>query len=225
MLISQFCHAKEPENWKLVKHDRKKGIEIYLRVLSDGNIEFKGITYIKTSLNSIVALFEDTDSLHKWLYKTKKVTILKRLNDKENYVYSIHNMPFLFSNRDSIVHTTVAQDPESYTVTIRGKATPDYLPEKKGFVRVRQVESFWRFEPQENGNVRIVFQGYGDPGGKIRIWAALKIEIEMVHINDHLGIFRHIKPGCQGVDGSPFGGLPRIGWILIDPWNAVAAGK
>jgi len=167
LLISQFCHAKEPENWKLVKHDRKKGIEIYLRVLSDGNIEFKGITYIKTSLNSIVALFEDTDSLHKWLYKTKKVTILKRLNDKENYVYSIHNMPFLFSNRDSIVHTTVAQDPESYTVTIRGKATPDYLPEKKGFVRVRQVESFWRFEPQENGNVRIVFQGYGDPGGKI----------------------------------------------------------
>ena len=166
LLNSQFCYSKGLENWELVKHDQTNGIDIFLRTLPDGNIEFKGITSINTSLNSLVSLFDDKGSMHKWLYRTKKVTVLKELNNKEDYVYSIHNLPFPFSDRDSIVHTTITQDPESLLVTIRGKAKPDYSPEKRGFVRVREVESFWSFEPQNNGKVRIIFQGYGDPGGR-----------------------------------------------------------
>jgi hypothetical protein len=135
--------------------------------LPGGNIEFKGITSINTSLASIVALFDDAGSMHKWLYRTEKFVVLKEVSNKEDYVYSIHNMPFPFSKRDSIVHTTITQDPKSLLLTIRGKAKPDYLPEKRGFVRVREVESFWSFEPQNGGNVRVIFQGYGDPGGRI----------------------------------------------------------
>ena len=167
LLNSQFCYAKGLEDWELVKHDEMSGIDIYLRVLPGGKIEFKGITSINTSLNSIVALFDDAASMHKWLYRTEKFIVLKELNNKEDYVYSIHSMPFPFSKRDSIVHTTIMQDLKSFLVTIRGKAKPDYLPEKRGFVRVREVESFWSFEPQDDGNVRIIFQGYGDPGGRL----------------------------------------------------------
>jgi hypothetical protein len=101
------------------------------------------------------------------VYRTEKVIILKEINHKENFVYTVHTMPFPFQKRDSIVHSTIEQDPESLSVMIRGKATPDYLPEKKGYIRIRAVESFWSFEPQHNGDVRITFQGYGDPGGSI----------------------------------------------------------
>jgi len=165
LLNSQFCYAKGLENWELVKHDEMSGIDIYLRILPGGNIEFKGITSINTSLNSIVALFDDTGSMNKWLYRTEKAIVLRELNNKEEYIYSIHNMPFPLLKRDSVVHTRIMQDPNSLLVTIRGKAIPDYLPEKRGFVRVHEVESFWTFEPQRDGNVRIIFQGYGDPGG------------------------------------------------------------
>jgi len=167
LLNSQFCYAKGLEDWELVKHDEMSGIDIYLRVLPGGNIEFKGITSINTSLNSIVALFDDTGSMHEWIYRTEKIIVLRELNNKEDYVYSIHNMPFPFSKRDAIVHSTIKQNPKSFLVTISGKAKPDYLPEKRGFVRIREVESFWSFEPQNNGNVRIIFQGYGDPGGSL----------------------------------------------------------
>jgi hypothetical protein len=38
---------------------------------------------------------------------------------------------WVYRKRDSIVHSTIEQDPESLSVMIRGKATPDYLTEKK----------------------------------------------------------------------------------------------
>jgi hypothetical protein len=66
-----------------------------------------------------------------WVYRTEKVIILKEINHKENFVYTVHTMPFPFQKRDSIVHSTIEQDPESLSVMIRGKATPGYLPEKK----------------------------------------------------------------------------------------------
>ena len=167
ILNSRFCYAKAVENWDLVKSDKVNGINVYLRILPSGNIEFKGITTLNTSLSSIVALFDDTDSMHRWVYRTEKVIVLEELSHKEVYVYTIHTMPFPFTKRDSIVHSYIKQDPKSLSVTISGKAKPDYLPEKKGFIRIRVVESSWNFEPQNKGGVRITFQGYGDPGGSI----------------------------------------------------------
>ena len=167
LLSSRFCYANAVGNWNLVKNDKANGIDVYLRILPNGNVEFKGITTLNTSLSSIVALFKDIDSMSRWVYRTKKVMVLKEISHQEVYVYTIHTMPFPFTKRDSIVHSTIRQDPESLTVTIRGQAAPDYLPGKKGYIRIRAVKSFWSFEPQAKGNVRITFQGYGDPGGSI----------------------------------------------------------
>lgn len=131
ILNSKFCYATPEENWNLVKSDKVNGIDVYLRILSSGNIEFKRITTLNTSLSSIVALFKDTESMPRWVYRTEKVIILKEINHQEKFVYTVHTMPFPFQKRDSIVHSIIEQEPESLSVTIGGKATPNYLPEKK----------------------------------------------------------------------------------------------
>ena len=158
---------KETEEWELIKEDEVHGITVYYRTLSTGNVEFKGVTYINCSLNSCVALFSDVDTMPEWAYRTEKVVRLKEISDREVYAYTIHTMPFPFEKRDSIVHSFLEQDPKTLAVTIRGKGEPTFIPRKEGFVRITAIESFWKFTPQKDGSVEVVFQGFGEPGGSI----------------------------------------------------------
>ncbi len=156
-----------PNGWKRVKTDEAADILIDLRTLADDNVEFRAETTIDTTLGALIALLKDTASLPEWLYRTESAVKLKRVSATESYVYSTHSMPFPLSKRDSIVHTTMTQDPETLSITVRGTASPDYLPEKKGYVRIRDSRSLWRFTPRPDGTVSVRFQGYGDPGGGI----------------------------------------------------------
>lgn len=163
-----FAQASDKNSWKTIKQDHDNAIEVYYRRLVSGNIEFKGITFINSSLSSIIALFDDVNMMPKWVYRTDEVIVLKEIGDKEAYAYTIHNMPFPLKKRDSIVHTIIDQNPNDLSVTIRGKAVPDYIPIKEDFVRIVDVKSFWKFIPVDNkGKIKVIFQGYGDPGGGI----------------------------------------------------------
>lgn len=155
------------DGWALKVEDPQNQISVYYRTHTSGNIEFRGITFIETSLSSLVACLQDVDSMPKWVYNLKSAKVLKKVSDVEAYTYTINSTPFPFSSRDSIVHTIIKQDPKSYQVTIRGKAVPDYLPEQKNLVRLTAVNSFWQFTPISTGKTKIVFQGFGEPGGNI----------------------------------------------------------
>jgi len=102
-----------------------------------------------------------------WVYRTEKVVALREISHKEVYAYTIHTMPFPFKKRDSIVHSFIEQDPRTLAVTIRGKGEPEYIPTEREFVRITTVESFWKFTPQKDGSVEVIFRGYGEPGGSI----------------------------------------------------------
>ena len=53
LLNSTSIHARTlVDNWEVVKEDKENNITIYYRTLETGYTEFKGITYINSSLNS-----------------------------------------------------------------------------------------------------------------------------------------------------------------------------
>jgi hypothetical protein len=65
----------------------------------------------------------------------------------------------------------------------------------------------------------------GDRIGECRIRITLHVEVEMIHINGPQGLFAHFYPGGEGVDRSPFGGLPVIAGVPVLPGQPVSARK
>ena len=174
LLISAFVlnstdidARKIDDNWQVVKEDKENNIIIYYRKLETGNTEFRGITYINSSLNSFVALIDDFDKMPEWAYRTEKVVKLRQISKQEAYVYTVHPMPWPFMPRDSVLLSHIDQNPQTLVVTIQGRAVPDYIPLNADYVRIRSGESFWQLTPKGENTIEVVFQGYGEPGGSL----------------------------------------------------------
>jgi hypothetical protein len=76
-------------------------------------------------------------------------------------------MPFPFRNRDSANLIQLTQAPSTKIVTINVSNAPAYIEPKNGYVRVPVAVSQWQLLPLDNGQVKITFSGYGEPGGSI----------------------------------------------------------
>ena len=158
-----FAH----ESWFLNKVDKKANINIYYRIRDSGNVEFRGEMTLETSLQSCVAILQDADSMHRWVYNVKQANVLKKLNEFEAYSYVVNSVPFPLTERDSVIHTILQQDKKTLAVTILGSSVPTYIPEEEKYVRIIEVNSYWKFIPLDKRSTQIIFQGYGEPGGNI----------------------------------------------------------
>ena len=166
LLASGLLHARtKAGDWELVKEDQGNDILVYYRTLESGNVEFKGITHLHTSLSSFIALLKDFETLPEWAYRTDKVVTLKQTSNTEAYVYTIHPMPWPFMPRDSVLLSHIDQNPQTFAVTVKGRAVPDYIPLNDDYVRISSGESFWQLTPVGENTLEVVFQGYGEPGG------------------------------------------------------------
>lgn len=153
--------------WKLVKTDSENNLKIYYKALPNGNVEFKGITYIESSMNSIVGLFMDFNSMPLWVYRTKTVEKLDQLSPTEIFIYAVHTMPIPFRDRDAVNFIRLWQDAESKVVTITISGRPDYIQENEDLVRVPVSEAKWQLSPMDEDIIEIVYSGFGEPGGSI----------------------------------------------------------
>jgi len=168
LLSSSFLHGSmNGGNWVLVKEDKSNDIVVYYRTLESGNVEFRGITHLRTSLSSFIALLKDFETLPEWAYRTDKVVTLRQTSNTEAYVYTIHPMPWPFMPRDSVLLSHIDQNPQTFVVTVKGRAVPDYIPLNDDYVRISSGESFWQLTPIGEDNIEVVFQGYGEPGGSL----------------------------------------------------------
>jgi hypothetical protein len=166
LCASGLLHARtKAGDWELVKQDEGNDIVVYYRTLESGNVEFRGITHVRTSLSSFIALLKDFETLPQWAYRTDKVVTLKQTSDTEAYIYTIHPMPWPFMPRDSVLLSHIDQNPQTLAVTVKGRAVPDYIPLNDDYVRISSGESFWQLTPIGEGTLEVVFQGHGEPGG------------------------------------------------------------
>ena len=168
LLASSLLHARtKAGDWELVKEDEGNDILVYYRTLESGNVEFRGITHLHTSLSSFIALLKDFETLPEWAYRTDKVVTLRQNSNTEAYVYTIHPMPWPFMPRDSVLLSHIGQNPQTFAVTVKGRAVPDYIPLNDDYVRISSGESFWQLTPMGEGTLEVIFQGYGEPGGSL----------------------------------------------------------
>jgi ribosome-associated toxin RatA of RatAB toxin-antitoxin module len=176
LLLIAFIFPNMSGAWELAK--KGDGITVYTRsVIGSGFKEYKAAMKIKASLSSMVAIVEDVSAYPSWIHTCKEGKLLKRINEKETYNYTINDAPWPVSDRDAAVHNKISQNPEDRVVTINIKGIPDYIPEKTGLQRVKKIEGFWRFTPLENGSVEVVYQVHTEPGGNLPSWLVNSIVV------------------------------------------------
>lgn len=157
--------------WELAKEDKKNDIRIYTRKVEGSSFkEYKAVMKIKASLASLVALVDDIAACPLWIDTCSEGRLLERVSPKESYTYTINEAPWPVSDRDAIVHNTISQLSPGGAVTIDILGVPDYVPQKKGLVRVSMIKGYWQFTPLENGFAEVIYQVHNDPGGDLPSW-------------------------------------------------------
>ena len=168
VLFSLRSHAQD--GWKFKTED--DGIRVYTRVVPNSN--FKAVKVnceLNATLSQLVAVIMDIKNSTNWAYHTKSAVILKQYSPADLYYHCIVAVPWPVQNRDFICHLIVKQNAQTKVVTIDAPCPADYIPEKPGFVRVKQSVGKWILTPINGGSkVKVDYTLSLDPGGNIPAW-------------------------------------------------------
>lgn len=176
------------DEWRLVKDE--DGIQVYLRERSDSQIqEYKGISIMQTSADSILAVFNDIDVCPIWFHQCENPLMIHRVSFLEHYGYQVSNFPFPASDRDLIANVRFDEDPNTKIFTIRLQAAPDYCDQRQtevckkvramNKIRITRSDGKCSIEPQQEGFVKVTWQHHVEPAGMLPDWLinALLVDI------------------------------------------------
>ncbi|MCB0655722.1 MAG: hypothetical protein KDC57_06265 [Saprospiraceae bacterium] len=162
-------NIKDATNWDLVTD--KKDMQVFTHKNQETSIKDIRITMTMHAAVPVVKeVLEDVEKYSDWVYKCEDPERLQTVSSKEFYYYVRSDMPFPASDRDLIIHSFHRIDPATGIYSSHSLASPDFLPEQNGVVRVRLFESYWTVTPNQDGTVQIDYRVRTDPGGYIPTW-------------------------------------------------------
>ncbi|MFC5698504.1 START domain-containing protein [Pseudomonas sp. GCM10022186] len=166
LLATSAVHAEE---WKLAKDE--DGIKVFLSDVPGSRYKaYRGVTTMKTDIATLRALQEDVAGSCAWIHECKEQKLVK-LDGPQSWTYTRFNTPWPVTPRDSVIHVTSQVGADgSVTRVLEGVA--NYLPEADGYVRVTQVDGFWKLVPRGSGEVEVTYQVHTEPGGSVPSWLA-----------------------------------------------------
>ncbi|SER51820.1 START domain-containing protein [Pedobacter rhizosphaerae] len=169
LFIFQHLMVYGQTDWRF--STEKDGIKVYTSILPQSKIKaVRVLCEVNASLSQITSLILDVNSGAEWVYQTKSSVLLKQVSPSELYYYSEVKLPWPLQNRDFIAHLTVTQHPKTKLVTINGPVAKDYIPEKKGIVRISESVGKWLLYPLAQNRCKIEYTLHVDPGGSIPTW-------------------------------------------------------
>lgn len=167
IFISETAIAQD-NSWKHKKSE--DGIDVYYRKVENSKInELKIETTVNSSIVSLVALLRDVPAYTEWVMNCK---VAERLESEtgERLYYSQIDFPWPLSDRDYVAKNQLSQDSVTKTVYSKLSVVPDYMPEKKGIVRIETLEINWKLTPVSPDKVKIDYHLISDPGGSLPSW-------------------------------------------------------
>ena len=165
-LSSISLEATGQAQWTLKTNE--DGIQLYTKSVPGSPYKaLKTVCTLQTSLSAVAAVLMDAGNSKEWVYGTSYSRLLKQESPTVTYFYAEMGMPWPVTNRDFIVKISLTQDPTSKVITVLAENQPDYIPEKKKLVRIRNSSGKWQVTPLSNRQVRVEYQLYVDPGGSV----------------------------------------------------------
>jgi len=170
-----FASAAHAEDWQTSKDE--DGIKVSLSEVAGSKYKaYRGVTTIKAPIARIQALQEDVVGACSWIHECKSQKLLKHEGDK-SWTYTQFKAPFPVTDRDSILEITTSKAADG-TITRQLKEVPTYQPEVQGYVRVAQVDGYWKLVPKGDNLTEVTYQVHTEPGGSVPSWLANKFVVD-----------------------------------------------
>lgn len=173
-LTAMLASVAQAEDWQVAKD--QDGIKVSLSEVAGSKYKaYRGVTTIKASMAKVRGLQEDVAGACAWIHECKSQKVLKHEGD-QSWTYTQFNTPWPVTARDSVLHITTSEAADG-SVTRKLEGVPNYIPEEKGFVRVAQVEGFWKLVPKGD-LIEVTYQVHTEPGGSVPSWLANKFVVD-----------------------------------------------
>jgi len=164
-LFTTHTHA---QGWSVAKD--KDGVKVKTRFIDGWSIkQYRATVTIKTTLSKAVDAYRDAKKRKKFMKRSIEVSNLKVVSKNEIITYNLGDAPWPVADRDNITRSVFSR-PKSNVVVVKMSSLPDYIPEKKGIVRVPRTMGHWRFTDKGNGYVEVEQQSVADLGGSVPDW-------------------------------------------------------
>jgi hypothetical protein len=165
----------QAEDWQVAKDEG--GIKVSLTDVAGSKYKaYRGETVINASIAKLRGLQEDVAGACAWVHECKSQKLLKHEGNKA-WTYTQFNTPWPVTPRDSVLEVTTEQGADG-SLTRKLEGQPKFIPEEQGFVRVAQVEGFWKFLPLGADRTQVTYQVHTEPGGSVPSWLANKFVVD-----------------------------------------------
>jgi hypothetical protein len=168
-LLASNSLFSQSDGWKLAKE--KDGVKVYTRVAENSKLkEFKTVADVNAAPEDLVQVLLNADEYPSWMANIKKSELVEQPTEDVFFAYSELSVPWPFDNRDNVIKSTITSDTKTGSYRVDMTMVPDYLPEKKGVVRIVEGGGYWAFTPNGDGTTNVYHEFFADPAGRVPAW-------------------------------------------------------
>lgn len=138
----------------------------------------KAVFTLEATLEDLISVILDVDNYHNWQYNTTHAHVVKMISDTELIYYSEVEAPWPINNRDMVVHLSIQKDVSPQSLIVSTHSIPDYIPLKKGIVRVPMSQGQWIVKPIGDSLVSVEYTMLINPGGSVPVWLVNLVVVE-----------------------------------------------
>lgn len=172
-----ICHLFLPlilfsdgaNSWTL--KTQKDGVTVYSRhsALSKFN-DLKVEMDLPGTVDQLSCILLDVEKYPQWAYCTKSAGVIKQIGKDELVYYSEISAPWPLANRDLYADIKVTRDSSMHSICLVSTGLKDFLPEKKGLVRVPRSRAVWIISTRSDKIIHLQYVLEIDPGGALPAW-------------------------------------------------------
>lgn len=146
-------------------------IEIYSKKNDQTGVkEVYSRTQISCSLEHLMGILHNVDDATSWMPYYERSETLEYIDSKTCYNYVEVKVPWPLNNRDIVVEYSYTIDSTKTHYISTFFSTPNYIPEKKGIVRIKISRGSWTITQLETNSVLVEYRIMAHPGMDIPSW-------------------------------------------------------
>jgi len=173
------CLSSPAMAWTLETDDKDYQIKVWTQPVENSDYRaFKGEIFIHATVDQVAEVVTDTSHYPEWYHNNKFAKKLKQINKNQGLTYSVTQLPWPVSNRDSVTLSTKKTLPNG-DIHIHVVAQPDAYPRQEGLIRVPKLDGSWKIENVDNHQTKVTLQIAAEPGGSIPSWLANGLVVDM----------------------------------------------